>query len=340
MEVPKPIDRLTAFCQVSTIVMCAILLSGCDREPPADQAVPQPPVSEQVQAEPYLPEGAEPPATEWNYRLVRAFDSGMEELRAIRVTSDGKLYAAGEGGIRVFDLTGEVLTEIQTTAPAQAVALDADGNLWVGLRTKVEKYAPDGRLLTSWGTEGRGRGELSFVTGIDVHGMNVLVADSGNRVVHRFDLTGDFVNEIGERDSEAGFVGIILPSPTLECHVDEEGRVQVNNSGRLRVETYRLDGELMGHWGEAGIAAEKFCGCCNPSSISLGEDGRVATGEKAIHRVKVYDAEHRMIAHVGPKHFSSDQTTPLLVGFAPEERLIVGDTGDKRIRVFERAEVE
>jgi hypothetical protein len=257
----------------------------------------------------------------------------MKDLMGLTVTA-GKVYAAGDAGVRVFDSDGKVVNEIPTDAPAQTVALDEEGNLWVGFRTRVVQYAADGQSLRSWGEEGRGRGELSYVTGIAVHGMNVLVADSGNRVVHRFDLTGDFVNEIGERDREEGMVGIILPSPTLECHVDEKGLVHINNSGRLRVETYRLDGELMGHWGEPGMADEKFCGCCNPSSIALGEDGRVATGEKGIHRVKVYDADRNMIAFLGPEHFSSDQTTPLLVGFGPGGRLIVGDSGDAAIRLF------
>lgn len=318
----------------------AIVLAGCDREPQTARPAPQEPAAEQVDATPELPEAAEPPETRWDYELARSFESGMGELRGLLVMDDGQIYAAGEDGVRIFDETGKVLNELETPDPARCLTLDSDGNLWVGMGAKVAQYDPKGKLVTSWGKEGRKRGELSYVTGIAVHGINVLVADSGNRVVHRFDLTGDFINGIGERDVEEGVVGIILPSPHLEVHVGEDGLVHVNNAGRLRVETYRLNGELVGHWGEAGLAAEKFSGCCNPTSISFGPEGRVATAEKSIHRVKVYDADRALLAHIGPEHFSRDQTTGLVVAWGPEDRLVVADYGDNRIRVFARSGVE
>ena len=318
------------------ILVAGGVLSGCDGAPRAE-------VEERVQenatgqtSRSDLPEAARPPATDWSYTRVRKFDSGMDELRGISMGPGERVYVAGDDLVRVFNVSGEALEEIPTEAPAYCATVDDDGNLWVGLQTKVLKYGPDRKLLTSWGQQGRERGELSFVSGIDVHGMNVLVADSGNRTVHRFDLTGDFINDIGTRDPEEDFVGIILPNPTLECHVDQDGTVHLNNSGRLRIEQYKLIGDLIGHWGEPGLAAEKFSGCCNPSSIALLGDGFVATAEKNIRRVKVYDPERNMKAHVGPEHFSSDQTIALSVAATDPSRLVVADHADGAVLVFER----
>ena len=276
---------------------------------------------------------AEPVEPEFEYELVTTIPSGLEELKGIAVDPDGRVYAAGKGGVKVLDGQGEVLREWATPEPARCLAVDEAGNVYVGLRTRIVQYDSKGEEIASWGEEGRGRGEFSVITGIAVRGPNVLVADAGNRCVHRFDLTGDFIDEIGKRDREAGVLGLICPSPYLDCQIDPEGRVHVNNPGRLRVERYRLDGEPIDHWGAAGTAVDRFCGCCNPVHIALLPGGRTVTAEKGIPRVKVYDADGRMLALIGSDRFSPG-ADGLDVAVDSKEGLYVADPGDGKIRVF------
>jgi streptogramin lyase len=223
------------------------------------------------------------------YKLVRTFESGLDPLRGIAIDANDRIFLAGRSRVRVLDAAGNEVRSWATSGPARCVAVDAEGNVYVGLATKVERYDPAGKLLTSWGKKGKGRGELRMVTAIAVRGSRVYVADAGNRCVHRFDFTGDFINEIGKRDAEANF----------EPH--------------------------------------QFTGCCNPTNIVLMSGGRVATAEKVVPRVKVYDREGRMLAYLGPEFFSA-KAAGLDLAVDSRGRLHVIDPGSGKVHVFAREE--
>ena len=303
------------------------MLAGCGRGEPE----PQPRADETPAAD-----VQDVPETAMAYTLVRTFNAGIEGakgLKGIAIGADDRIYLAGADGVKVLGPGGEDLLAWRTSQPAQCIAVDPDGNAYVGLRTKVEKYDSAGAVVTSWGLGGNDRGELRTVTGIAVSGPDVFVADAGNRRVYRFDLRGDFIDEIGKRDAEAGILGIVCPSPYLDCQVDSEGFLHVTNPGRLRVEKYKADGELLGFWGRGGMLAEQFSGCCNPINIALLPDGRTVTAEKGIPRVKVYDRDGTMLAFIGADSFWSDAAL-LDVAVDSKERIYVANTGDGNVLVF------
>ncbi len=306
------------------LAACAVLAAGCDRQEPEAQ-----PTVAETRVGAARPE-PEPPL---KYSLVDTFASGMKGLKGIAVDAEGRVCLAGEEGIRVLSAEGEELSAWRTSAPARCVAAGFGGDLYVGLRTRVERYDGAGNLLAAWGKEGKGRGEFSVITGIAVSGPDVFVADAGNRCIHRFGLTGDFIDEIGKRDAEAGTLGLVCPSASLGCRVDAEGILHVGNPGLQRVERYAPDGELLGFWGEAGIEPKMFSGCCNPINIELMPGGRTVTAEKDIPRVKVYDGGGKMLAFIGPEFFSSG-APGLDVAVDSDERIYVVDPVDGKVRVF------
>ena len=164
-----------------------LLAAGCGREdtpaPPAET-----PAGAVATAPTDMPE---------QYVLVQTMDSGVEGLHGITLDAQDNLYAAGAHGVRASSPDGKLLREWPTSGPATCVALDEEGNVYVGQRTRIEAFDPEGNLLRAWGEQGDGPGELSYVTSIAVFKTNVLVADAGNRCIHRFDLAGDFIDEIG-----------------------------------------------------------------------------------------------------------------------------------------------
>ncbi len=314
---------------VAAVALLLLTVVGCGREepvPPPSGPIPQAERSEAVTVE-----------TELHYELVKTYPSGLTELKGIAIDGQGRIHLAGAEGIRVLDPQGELVASWRTSGPARCVALAEDGTVWVGLAAKVEAYDGSGKLVSSWGVEGSGRGELSVVTSVAVVGLNVFVADAGNRCIHRFDVTGDFIDEIGKRDRETDFVGLICPSPYLDFAVDADGVLHVTNPGRLRVERYQSDGELLGFWGKPGTRPEEFSGCCNPSNVALLGDGRVVTAEKRPPRVKVYDGQGTMLAYLGPEHFTSE-AMGLDLAVDSSGRLHVIDPGDGKVRVFELRE--
>lgn len=305
-------------------LLCAAFLAGgmatgCGRQE-SPIIVPRPP---EVQAE-------------LTYVLARTYESGMERLDGVAVDAGGLIYLAGSEGVRVIDDRGEQVRLIATEGPAECAAVAPDGTLYVGLTSHVAKYDRDGNLTATWNGDGHGAGRFSVITGISVAGADVYVADAGQRCVHRFDTTGDFIADIGRPEADAEVPGIICPSPHLDCAVDAAGMLNVNNPGRRRVERYAADGRLLGWWGVPGMHARGFCGCCNPTDIALAPDGRIVTSEKGIPRVKVYDAQGRMLAYIGPENFSRG-AVGLDLAVGPNGWIYVADPGDGKVRAFRRA---
>ena len=58
----------------------------------------------------------------------------------------------------------------------------------------MQKFEPDGDLITEWGETGGGPGQFIFAEGIDVDADgNVYVADTSNRRIQQFDNDGNFI---------------------------------------------------------------------------------------------------------------------------------------------------
>jgi len=312
------LDPERLFALLAILIAAALFTAGCGREEPIPMASP---TSE---------ESVDAPQ---KYEIAATIPSGLESVRGIAVDAEDRLYVLGKDGVRVLDMQGEVLRKWQVPGPATCIALDAEGSVYVGRRTGIEVYDGEGKLLRAWGEAGVGRGRLRYVTSVAIRGVRVFVADAGNRCIHVFDSTGDFIDEIGKRDPEAGVVGLICPSPYLDFVLDEAGGLHVTNPGMGRVERYRPDGTPAGHFGELGISPDRFFGCCNPTAIARFGDGRIVTAEKIRPRVKVFDEKGTLLAFIGTQHFTKG-ARGLDLALDSKERILVSDPGDGMIRVF------
>lgn len=278
-----------------------------------------------------LPPQTVPADLPLRYQLVGTLEPHLAELKGIALGPDGRLYAAGREGVRVLDVDGKTLATWPTPSPAHCVALAADGMVYVGLTSQVQKLDAQGAPIASWGKEGKGTGELAWITSIAVTESDVYVADADNRCVHRFDLTGDFIGDLGRRTDNS--VGLVLPSRHLDCVVDADRNVVVTNTGLRHIETYSPDGRLLGFWGESSMLPAGFSGCCNPTNVALTRDGNIVTAEKGIPRVKVHDRSGKMLAFIGPEHFSADAAGMDLAVDA-RDRIYVADPVAGVIRLF------
>ncbi|MCX7011853.1 MAG: NHL repeat-containing protein [Candidatus Sumerlaeota bacterium] len=224
-------------------------------------------------------------------------DPQMKSPTGVAFDAQNRLYVAGETGVKVFDKEGRLAREMKTSAPARCVALGEDGEVYAALDAKIEKLDASGKREASWGRAGIGEGEFTSITGIAVRGAHVCVADGGARRLTREAVNGDYIDMLGK---------FIAPSAHLDCAFDKEGFLWVAHSGKLRVEKYDEDWQLLAYWGKSGTDPDKFCGCCNPCNLAVFPDGRVATYEKGIPRLKVYDAAGNLLAHLGQEAFPAD----------------------------------
>jgi len=299
-----------------TLLLAGLCAAGCDR-----RDAPRPGSGVQVKVKPFRNLVA--------YSPPKKLTVGMRQLRGLALDDKGLLYAASAEGIAVFTREGRRLRCPRTSGPANCVAVDKDGKIYAGLKDRIEMFDAKGRALGAWGKAGRGNGQLSFVTAIELHEANVFVADAGNRCIQRFDTTGDFINRIAKRGDADDSPGLHLPSLNLDLDVDDKGVLHVTNTGKLRVERYNANGDLLGHWGEPGLAPDRFCGCCNPIHVGLAREGRIVTVEKGLPRIKVHDASGKLLAVLGAGMAPVDPT-----GIDQSAQPGSGARGSQKLRNF------
>jgi hypothetical protein len=220
------------------------------------------------------------------YSQLASFTVGRASPRCIAL-ADERLFVAAGKYITEFALDGTQLSEIALAAEPRSLEVDGEGLLYTGLREHVEVYDRKGQRRARWDSPG----QRAYFTGLAIGKNDLFVADAGNRVVLRYDLSGKLVSRIGERNKERNIPGFIVPSPFFDVELARDGLLRVTNPGRHRVEAYTIEGDHELAWGRAGAAIENFCGCCNPINLALLPDGRHVTFEKGLPRVKVYSAD-------------------------------------------------
>lgn len=93
------------------------------------------------------------------------------------------------------------------------------------------------------------------------------------------------------------------------------GVLHVGHTGKHRNERFDHNGRLVDFWQERGTEPEEFCGCCNPTNLALFPNGYVATTEKGLLRLKVYDASGKRLActyvgNPGQERVGASQSLP------------------------------
>ncbi len=207
----------------------------------------------------------------------------LQEPTAIALGPQGKIYVAGDQAIEVLDSAGVAVDTIRLDGRPAGLAVagqhDTDaGRVYVAIERHVSVLSPQGELIQQWPD----LDAKSTLTAIVVAGDNVFVADAGQRVVWRYDSTGELLGKIGQADPDRQMPGFVIPSPYFDMVVDSDEVLHVVNPGMSRIEAYSFEGELQSYWGHAGSGLADFFGCCNPAHLALLPDGRFATSEKGI----------------------------------------------------------
>jgi hypothetical protein len=221
------------------------------------------------------------------YEEVRRFTSPNPEPRRVSIGPGDRLHVANRSGVDVLDADGNRLGGISLSLPTRCVAAAGDGTVYAGVKDQVQVFDRKGQRTGTWEIQGK----KTWLTGLAVGEQDVFAADSGNRVILRFDRAGKLLNRIGEKNKERGIPGLIVPSPYLDVALGRDNLVRVNNPGRHCVELYTASGDLELSWGKPSAAIEGFCGCCNPIGLTMLPDDSCITCEKGLPRVKRYSAE-------------------------------------------------
>lgn len=259
------------------------------------------------------------------------FKPGLIEIHGITTDTHGNIYVSGKGGIEVFDLSGKVENKFKISGNAQCISLDNDGNLILGMQDHIEIWNKTGKLISKWNSCGAD----AVLTSVASSGDNIFVADAGQKVVYRFDKKGNLANKIGLKDPATGVPGFIIPSAYFDLGISNDGNLWVVNPGRHSFEKYNFDGKLLTSWGKASMAMEGFSGCCNPSNFAMIYDSLFVTSEKAIERIKIYNADGSFHSVVATPEQFVEGTKGLDLAVDKQNRILVLDPVKMLVRVFE-----
>jgi hypothetical protein len=271
---------------------------------------------------------------ETRYQEEAPITLDVQNARALAV-HEGRIYAAGQNAVAVLDVRGEEQARFAVEGTPSCLALSPDGRIVLGMTRHVEVLDPQGNPLAEWESLGGQR----FITSIAAQEDSVYVADAGRRVVLRYDWQGKLLAQIGQKDLARDIPGLEVPSPYLDLALTPEGDLWVTNPGKLGLERYRENGDIVTSWYHPTLELHGFSGCCNPTQIAFTPQGDLITGEKGIVRLKRYDVTSGEFVELiaGSRDFPRQQTIRDLA-VDHEGRILVLDAKTNSLRVFAEKE--
>ncbi len=201
--------------------------------------------------------------------------------------------------------------------------IDRDGNVWTTDNGNhvLRKFTPEGKLLATIGTEGKGAGgkdgfrapdDLVF----DKQG-NMYVADSGNGRIVKLDAQGKYLSQWGAKGKGDGQF-----ATAHGLTIDGEDRIYVADRGNKRVQVFDSAGKHVANWGHFG----------NPFGLIVIGDELIAS-EGDIHKMFHLDRAGKVVASWGdPKML----LLPHLMAVNSQGILFVTEVNGKRVQMFKR----
>jgi hypothetical protein len=250
-------------------------------------------------------------------------------LHGVVVDSRDRIYALGDGEVRIFQPDGSLVRRWKAPENALCLAVDSQEVVYIGLPGSIEVYGAVGNHVGGFNVGEAGK--PADITAIKVFRKEILIADATARLIRRYEFSGRQLGDIGTQSKARRFM---LPNRSLDFDVDERGVVRAGDSGRHRVTAWNIEGLPLGSFGKFGQRnPEDFTGCCNPVNIAVTRDGKVVTAEKAGARVKVFEPEGKLLAVIGAEHFDAN-CTHIHLAVDSKGRILAADPVRREIKIF------
>ncbi len=188
--------------------------------------------------------------------------------RSIATDAAGDLYVADSSRDLLSVLGPDGGTLRQWKADSRDVAVGAGGVVYLAGPHEVQRFAPDGTLLSKWGTSGDGDGQFGSVYGLDTSPSGlVYVADTYSNRIQVFGADGTFLAKWGSYGSREG--QFIYP---YGIATDAAGDVYVADTANARIQKFTGSGVFLGSWGGHGRGPGRLF---TPTSVATDPAGFV-----------------------------------------------------------------
>jgi len=271
-------------------------------------------------------------SSQFCYAEVKRFNPIIEKLEGIAIDDEDNLYLTGLQKVMIYNKNLEFQKGFKIEAEAKNIAISASKEIFLGVSNHVEIWNLDGQRIKKWEIFN----ERSVITSIALAEHSVFVADAGNKLVLEYNYEGEFVKEIGKKDTLNGIPGFFIPSPYFDVAIGRQGELWAVNSGLHAFEAYNSKGQLISTWERTSMQLDGFSGCCNPSHIDLLSDGSFVTSEKGLVRVKIHAPSGVFKCVVaGPNEFDDD-TRGIDLAVNSEDDIFIIVPNKKEVRVYKK----
>lgn len=256
----------------------------------------------------------------------------MSNLTALAVDGKDNIIVGSRTGIEILGQGGERSSCFPVSEPVNCLAVSPAGDIIAGMKGHIEVYSRDGTRKAVW----RSPDSRADFTSIAVSSNFVYAADYVGRAVWQFSPAGELLGRIGDKDGDRRKNGFVVPSAFFDVAVAADGSLWVANPGEHRLEHFTADGRFLSCWGSFSMAADGFCGCCNPSNFAITPDGSFVTSEKHIVRVKIYDAIGGFKGIICGQEAWQKEAVGLDLAVDSQGRILVLDPQTDVVRVYSK----
>jgi hypothetical protein len=257
------------------------------------------------------------------WAIARELKVSDGTLEAVSVSAD-KIYLGGKSFVSCYDYNLNLVWNVKTSAPVTALSNSGD-SIFASTATQILVIDKGGKLLGDWGPFE----DSSLITSVTANRKYVAFADAATRVVFILDKGGEVKKMIGQGDKQ-----FVIPSPYFEVVLDGENNLFTANTGRHRVETRNINGDVLSYFGQPGTGPNYFCGCCAPPHFVVLPDGFV-TSEKGINRIKILNKKGEFVEYVN-SHNNFIKSVPLDLASIDGKTIYAAYPGESKLYVFNR----
>lgn len=206
-----------------------------------------------------------------------------------------------------------------------------DGNLWVPDTHyhRIIIYSPDGKLLSMFGSEGKGDGEFDLPTDIAFDKGLVYVSEyGGNDRVQVFDQKWRKLFQFGHWGKGDGEFS------RPQAMVIDTGLIYITDACNHRIDVFTTEGKWVRSMGSTGSGLGQFR---FPYGLAEDNEGHLIVCEFGNNRVQMIDKETGRGLKIwgSPGREPGELAYPWGVAVDKRDRVVAVDAGNNRLQVFE-----